>query len=50
MLPRELSSLAMLRWHDGYNAAGGGFTGFLIGAVAASLLVLGFRREDRTGA
>lgn len=50
MLPRELSSLAMLRWHHGYNAAGGGFTGFLIGAVAAGLLILGFRRSDRTGA
>lgn len=46
MFPRELSSLAMLRWHDGYNAAGGGFTGFLIGAVAAGLLVLSFRRAD----
>lgn len=46
MFPRELSSLAMLRWHDGYNAAGGGFTGFLVGAVAAGLLVLSFRRSD----
>lgn len=47
MLPRELSSLAMLRWHDSYNAAGGGFTGFLLGALAAGLLVLGFRRAER---
>lgn len=47
MFPRELSSLAMLRWHDGYNAAGGGFTGFLLGALAVGLLLLGFRRTDR---
>jgi multisubunit Na+/H+ antiporter MnhB subunit len=49
MLPRELSTLAMLRWHNGYHAAGGGFTGFLIGAVAAGLLIFGLRRSNRTG-
>lgn len=50
MLPRELSSLAMLRWHHSYNAAGGGLTGLLIGALAAVLLIFGFRRSNRTGA
>lgn len=46
MLTREFSSLAMLRRHEGFNAAGGGFTGFLVGAVAAGLLVIGFNRRE----
>ncbi len=50
MLTRENSSLAMLRWHEGYNAAGGGFTGFLVGAVAAGFAMLGFSRTNRTTA
>lgn len=50
MFTSELSALAMLRWHEGFNAAGGGCTGFLIGAMAAALLVLEYRGARRANA
>lgn len=50
MFTSELSALAMLRWHEAFNATGGGGTGFLIGAMAAALLVLEYQCINRANA
>lgn len=50
MFTSELGALAMLRWHEGFNAAGGGGTGFLMGAIASALLVLEYQRLHRANA
>jgi multisubunit Na+/H+ antiporter MnhB subunit len=47
MISSELSALAMIRWHEGFHAGGGGFTGAILGVVAVGLLLWGFSRERK---